>query len=106
MNPTVTNNQGFLNDMDLASYWTGPTDSADPLTGQAFTSDGDVITMTGTANNNSASEYFYYKKTGTSISTTTYPKFTVRWKTSDSVGCGARIDVYFAEGGSQSLLNA
>lgn len=96
-----------MNDMDDATYWGSANNSADPLTDVSMSSDGDIITIAGKADNDPANEYVYYRKSGLSISTDIHPKFIVRFRTSvASVGLAAQVTVNFSGGGSQQLLGA
>lgn len=103
--PTLTYGHGYFTDMDSATYWGAKTDSADALTGVSITcNDGDVIAIEGTCDA-AADEYVYYEYDMTNISSDTYPKITIRYKTSaSSGGLGAKVVLVFTAG-TQTVLD-
>jgi len=77
-------------------------DSADPLTGPSQTvENGDYFKIGGTCDN-AADEWVYYKKVITGISSSTYNKFMVRWKTDTAASFGAKVSALV--GGVEKFL--
>lgn len=94
-NPTLTYGHGFLNDMDDAADW---TETESSLTCAHSSLYADVLKLEGTPND-SGDEYAYYEQNITDISSSTYTKYMVRWRTSESSnGLGARVKLVFTSG--------
>lgn len=98
--PTITRDQTYLHDCDSTTDYSGSGDSADPLGAKAFTSDGDVFTITGTADHAVDDEWYYRSHdlagAGLDFLTNTYPNFLIKWKTSDpSNALGLRVAVEY-----------
>jgi len=103
---SLTYGHGYLHDCDSTSDYSGTGNSADPLTGLAFTSDGDVFTITGTCDA-AADEWYYRKHDATDFSSTTYNKWMSRYKTSvGSNGLGAVLKVKYGDASYESLLGS
>jgi len=102
--PTITYGHGFLTDCDDTTGW-AETESGLPAT--LTVNDGDVFEIEGTCDN-VADEFAYYEYDMTNISSDTYPKITIRYKTSDaSNALGAKVVLIFVGGGagSQTVLS-
>jgi len=103
----ITYGHGFMHDGDSIVGWTA-TDSADPLTAQAFgVENRDYLKITGTCDA-AADEYVVYDyDLATNISPSTYTKYLIRWKTSHSAAAlGATANILFSDASRQHLINA
>lgn len=89
----ITHGHGYLTDCDDKTDYATTGNSADPLGSPTLTVlHGDVFQIEGTCDA-VADEYVYYQAdiSALSISSTTYPNFLIRWKTSaSSLGLGLR----------------
>lgn len=93
--PTITYGHGFLTDCDDDTNW---GESEFGLACTLTVVDDDAFKLTGTCDN-AANEYAYYTQDITNFSTDTYPKYKVRWKTSQgSNGLDAKIEFVFTAG--------
>jgi len=101
-NPTITYSHGFLTDCDSATNW---TETASPtLTSTGLTVlYNDIFKLTGTAS--TAGQYTYWEYDLTNISSDTFTKFLIRYKTSaSSTGLGAKVELVFTSG-TQIILD-
>ena len=100
-NPTLTYGHGYMNDMDDASDW------AEVETGLSCTATSlyfDILKLTGICDD-AGDEYATYTADITDISSSTYTKCLVHWKTSESInGCGARVQLEFDDASTQWIL--
>lgn len=93
-NPSITYGHGYLTDCADTTDWTedlSPTLSSTALTVLY----NDYFKLTGTAGAANRSTYWMYDISD--ISSTVYPKFMIRWKTSaESTGLGAKLLVDYS----------
>jgi len=101
---TITHNHGFLEDCyDASAYGEHRTNMTDPQTSLAVLYD-DYFVLEGVCDS-ADDEEVHYSKDITPFNTSAFPKFFVRWKTSQAGnGLGARVYLGFAEGGGQWIL--
>lgn len=94
--PTITHGHGFLNDMDDTTDW---TETESGMTASIASKYGDILQIT-CITNGSGDQYAYYEHDLSNISSTTFTKYVLRWKTSEaaSPGVGARARLMFTSG--------
>jgi hypothetical protein len=107
--PTVkiSYGHGFCDDGNATTNWSTKvlTNMTDGQTSIAATND-DYFTVKGVCDS-ADDESVYFENDITNLAPTIYTKFLVRWKTSvASNGCGARVQLVFADNSTQDLLQA
>jgi len=91
---SVTYGHGHLDDCNSTTGW---TETESGMVGSLAT-DGDIFTITGTADGG-AGDYVAYTKDVSNISSDIYTKYLFRYKTSvSSAGLAARAIIYFTSG--------
>jgi len=103
---SLTHSQTYLHDCHAITDFAGTGNSADPLTGISFTSDGDYFTITGTCDA-AADEWYYRKHDLTDFSSTIYNCWMARYKTSvAAAGLGAVLKVKYTDASYDSLVGS
>lgn len=101
---TISHGHGFFDDGGDVSLWPNET-GVGLLLYDLTAPNNDVLRVTGTCQS-SGDEYFYAERDITNISSDTYTKYLVRWRTSvASAGLGAQVVLIFTDG-SQNIVGA
>lgn len=104
----LSNGHGFLDDCgDRSNYTADPGGVGGAMTATTLAVDNsDYFKLTGTCND-ANDEYVYFEYDFTpNVSSDVYTKFRVRWKTSDSTGAGARVQLVFDDATTQWLIDS
>ena len=89
--PKITYVQGFHDDCSSTADWNETESGLDATLSCLY---DDILQIEGTCDS-SANEYVTYEKDINNISTTTYPQYAVRWKTSEASN-GLQAQIWFS----------
>lgn len=101
MTRTVTYNHGLCEDCNDTSDYGAAVNSGTPLTDVTFTvQENRMLEITGKMTV-PTDEWVYFPKT-VNVTTGTYPKYVIRFKTSGKLG--ARVQLHFSDGETEFIL--
>lgn len=106
--PSITHGHGYLNDCDASdptTFYSENRQNMDPAHATPSTLYGDVLQIEAIFDDGATEEIVYYEKDITNISTNTYSKYLLRYKTSaSSAGAHAQVMLDFTAG-DQTILD-
>lgn len=102
--PSITYGHGYLTDCDDDTSWGETVNNMTAANATLTVTYGDVFKITAVFDDTALDEYCFYEYDITNITSTAYPKYLVRWKTSESsAGAKALIELVFTDSTVQNI---